>query len=240
MIIYPATDIKDGKVVRLTQGDYNQVQVFSDEPYKVAKEFEEKGATWLHIVDLDGAKDGTLLNFEAIKKIVENTSLKIEVGGGIRNEERIKKYLEIGISKVILGTAAVNDFSFLEKMAKKYKEKIILGVDAKNGFVAVDGWTNTTTIDSYEFCIKAKEAGVQNIIYTDISKDGKMEGTNMPVYKKLSGINGVNIVASGGVKGMNEIVELKQMGVSGIIIGKAIYLGAIELEEAIKEAGNDN
>ncbi len=237
MDIFPAIDIKDGKVVRLTQGDYDKVDIYNTSPCEVAKEFEAKGAKFLHVVDLDGAKDGTLANFEKISEIVKGTNLFIEVGGGIRDEERIKKYLEVGVKRVILGTIAIKNPEFFKEMVEKYKEAIVLGVDAKDGMVAIDGWLTKTTEDSFEFCKKAKEIGVSTIIYTDIATDGAMNGTNLKAFEKLREIKDLNIVASGGICSLDEIKILNDMGIDGAIIGKAIYEGVLTLEEVVREVG---
>ncbi|MBK5254153.1 MAG: 1-(5-phosphoribosyl)-5-[(5-phosphoribosylamino)methylideneamino]imidazole-4-carboxamide isomerase [Peptostreptococcaceae bacterium] len=236
MKIFPAIDLKDGKVVRLTQGDYNKVDVFGLNPLEIALKFQNQGAKYLHVVDLDGAKDGELSNYSSVKEIVENTNLFIEVGGGIRNIDRIEKYLSLGVDRVILGTAAVRNFNFLEKAVENYGDKIALGVDAKDGYVAVEGWLEKTEIEGIEFCKRAKDIGLKTVIYTDIATDGAMKGTNLDVFSELTTITGLDIVASGGVSSIDEIGKLKELGVSGVIIGKAIYLGAIDLGEAIKEA----
>ncbi|HKK96022.1 MAG TPA: 1-(5-phosphoribosyl)-5-[(5-phosphoribosylamino)methylideneamino]imidazole-4-carboxamide isomerase [Anaerovoracaceae bacterium] len=236
MKIFPAIDIINKKAVRLTQGDYEKMTVFNDNPVEVAKKFEEKGAKYLHIVDLDGAKNGTLDNFNVVKEIVDETNLFVEIGGGIRDLDRIDKYIELGVDRVILGTAAVNDYEFLKTAVKEYGEKIALGIDAKDGFVAVEGWKKKTDIDSFDFCIKARDIGVKNIIYTDIAKDGAMQGTNIDAFKRLMKIEGLNIIASGGVSSYEDIKKLRELKLDGAIIGKAIYLGAIELKEVV----NDN
>jgi len=237
MKIFPAIDIKDGKAVRLFQGDYNKVTVYGDDPTAVAKKFKEDGAGYLHIVDLDGAKDGSLANFELVKKISGSTGMFIQVGGGIRNEERINRYLETGVSRVILGTIAAENFEFTCEMVKKYGGKIAVGVDVKDEFVAVSGWTELTKINGPEFCVRLAAAGVETVIYTDISKDGALVGTNIPAYKKLSEIPGLNIIASGGVSFENEIEELRSFGIYGAILGKALYSGKLDLKRAIKLGG---
>lgn len=237
MKIFPAIDLKDSQVVRLTQGDYNQVDTYGKTPVGAATEFAKDGAKYLHVVDLDGAKDGELSNFDTVRDIVNATGMFVEIGGGIRTEERIKKYLDMGVGRVILGTAAVKNFAFLTEMVKKYGEKIAVGVDANKGKVATDGWLETTEVDSIEFCKKVCEIGVKNVIYTDIAKDGAMAGTNLEVYKKLTEIKGLNITASGGVSSMEEIKILSEMGTHSAIVGKAIYMGALDLKEVIAVAG---
>ena len=191
MKIFPAIDLRDGKAVRLYQGDYDQMTVYSDSPVEVAKSFKAKGADCLHLVDLDGAKDGRLVNFDTIKEIVEEVDMYVEVGGGIRDEERIRQYLELGVGRVILGTIAVKDPEFLEAMVTKYGERIAVGVDARDGYVAVNGWKEITDRESFEFCRYLRDIGVKTVIYTDISRDGGLEGTNMEAYRKLQNIEGL-------------------------------------------------
>lgn len=237
MKIIPAIDIKDGSVVRLTQGDFARVVTYDCRPEDAATIFRENGAKWLHIVDLDGAKDGKLGNYETIKRIVTECKMSVEVGGGIRDEERILKYLDIGVDRVILGTAALNDFDFLCRMTEKYANKIMVGVDAKAGRVAVNGWEKISDTNSFEFCDKLKNAGVSTVIYTDISKDGTLNGTNIAAYKRLSAIENMNIVASGGISSYDEIEQLKTMGLFGAILGKGLYSGKLKLKNAIDIAG---
>lgn len=236
MKIFPAIDIIGGSVVRLTQGDYGKVEKYSITPLQAAEEFHATGAQYLHIVDLDGAKDGALSNFDSISEVVKATEMFVEVGGGIRDESRIESYLSVGVGRVILGTAAINNFPFLEEMVKKYGEKIAVGIDAKNGFVAVDGWTTVTKTNSISFCEKVRDIGVKTVIYTDIEKDGAMCGTNLSVYKRLSQIKGLDIVASGGISSLDEIKALKEMGIDSAIVGKALYEGKLKLEDVLKTA----
>jgi phosphoribosylformimino-5-aminoimidazole carboxamide ribotide isomerase len=233
MKIFPAIDLRDGKAVRLFQGDYDQMTVYSDNPVDVARSFKEKGAEYLHLVDLDGAKDGKLVNFETIEKIVSEVDMFVEVGGGIRDEERIRQYLDLGVGRVILGTIAVENPEFLESMVAKYGNKIAVGVDAKDGYVAIKGWKEVTDKDSFQFCKYLRDIGVDTVIYTDISRDGGLGGTNMEVYEKLQEIEGLKIVASGGISSEEEIVKLGDL-VYGGILGKAIYSGVLDLERAIK------
>lgn len=235
MKIFPAIDLRDGKAVRLFQGDYDQMTVYSEDPAEVAASFKAKGADNLHLVDLDGAKDGKLVNFETIKKIVEKVDMFVEVGGGIRDEERIKQYLELGVGRVILGTIAVKNPEFLEEMVDKYGEKIAVGVDARDGYVAINGWKEITDKDSFEFCRYLRDIGVKTVIYTDISRDGGLGGTNIGIYEKLREIEGLDIVASGGISFEEEITNLKTK-VSAAILGKAIYSGVLDLEKAVKLA----
>ncbi|MCI5535319.1 MAG: 1-(5-phosphoribosyl)-5-[(5-phosphoribosylamino)methylideneamino]imidazole-4-carboxamide isomerase [Lentihominibacter sp.] len=235
MKIFPAIDLRNGKAVRLYQGDYDQMTVYSDSPVDVAKSFKAKGASCLHLVDLDGAKDGRLVNFETIKEIVEEVDMYVEVGGGIRDEERIKQYLELGVGRVILGTIAVKDPGFLEAMVTKYGEKIAVGVDARDGFVAINGWKEITDRESFEFCRYLRDIGVRSIIYTDISRDGGLEGTNMEAYRKLQEIEGLEVTASGGISFEEEITALRDVAAAAIL-GKAIYSGKLDLERAVKLA----
>ena len=235
MKIFPAIDLRNGKAVRLYQGDYDQMTVYSDSPVDVAKSFKAKGASCLHLVDLDGAKDGRLVNFETIQEIVEEVDMYVEVGGGIRDEERIKQYLELGVGRVILGTIAVKDPGFLEAMVTKYGEKIAVGVDARDGFVAINGWKEITDRESFEFCRYLRDIGVRSIIYTDISRDGGLEGTNMEAYRKLQEIEGLEVTASGGISFEEEITALRDVAAAAIL-GKAIYSGKLDLERAVKLA----
>ena len=232
MKIFPAIDLRGGKAVRLYQGDYDQMTVYDDDPVSVVRRFKEAGASHLHVVDLDGAKDGKPVNFSTIKAIVEEGDLFVEVGGGIRDEERIVQYLELGVGRVILGTAAVTDFPFLCRMVKSYGSRIAVGVDARDGMVAVNGWKEVTSMESYAFCEKLRDAGVDCVIYTDISRDGGLSGTNMEAYRRLSRISGLKIVASGGISFLSELEQLKSM-VDAAILGKAIYTGKLDLKQAI-------
>ena len=236
MELFPAIDIRGAKVVRLTKGDYDVMKVYRDNPTEVAEEFLKAGANNLHVVDLDGARDGSLANFESIKALASTKGLFIEVGGGIRNMERIEGYLNLGVGRVILGTAAVKNYPFVEQAVKEFGDAIAVGVDAKEGMVAVSGWEEVTTTDSFEFCKRLRDTGVKTVIYTDISKDGAMSGTNLEVYKKLSEIKGLDIVASGGITFESEIETLRNMGTYGAILGKALYEGKLDLSRAIKIA----
>lgn len=236
MIIFPAIDIIGGKAVRLFKGDYNKMTVYNDNPTVVAKEFEAKGATHIHLVDLEGAKNGDTPNINTVEDICKATNLFTEIGGGIRSMETVEKYLSAGINRIILGTAAVNDPEFLTKAVKTYGEKIAVGVDIKDGFVAVKGWTEKSEYTSMEFCKKMQDIGVKTIICTDISKDGAMNGTNRELYKSMSQKLSVNLVASGGVSSLDDVKALAEMGLYGAIIGKAYYTGAIDLKTAIEVA----
>ena len=234
MELLPAIDLRDGKVVRLFQGDYDQMTVYGDDPAAQAKAFAAAGARNLHVVDLDGAKDGTTANFETIQNIVRATGLSVEVGGGIRTEERIQRYLDLGVDRCILGTIAVKDFDFTAKMAQKYGTRIAVGVAARDGFVAINGWKELSQEKGVDFCRRLRDAGVQTVIYTDISRDGAERGTNLELYQELSAIEGLNIIASGGISFESELLELERMGVWGAILGKALYTGKLDLARAVQ------
>jgi len=236
MKIFPAIDLYDGKAVRLFKGDYSRMTVYSENPIEIARDFEQKGAEYIHLVDLEGAKDGTTPNIEIVKQIANETSLFTEIGGGIRSMETVKKYLDSGVDRVILGTAAVNDPEFLEQAVKTYGEKIAVGVDVKDGFVAIKGWVEKSQYTCFEFCEKMQNVGVKTIICTDISKDGAMQGTNRALYKELSEKMGIDITASGGVSDIEDIKALRSLDLYGAIIGKAYYIGAIDLKEALEVA----
>ena len=235
MKIFPAIDLRDGKAVRLFQGDYDQMTVYSENPVDIAGSFKAKGADNLHLVDLDGAKDGKLVNFDTIKAIVEEVDMFVEVGGGIRDEERIKQYLDLGVGRVILGTIAIKDPDFLKEMVGKYGERIAVGVDARDGYVAINGWKEITDTESFEFCEYLRDIGVKTVIYTDISRDGGLQGTNMEAYRKLQQIEGLDVVASGGISFEEEITALKDVAAAAIL-GKALYSGILDLERALELA----
>ncbi len=236
MLIFPAIDLYQGKAVRLYQGDYAQMTVYSDAPWEIAKEFSRAGADCLHLVDLEGAKSGSTPNLDTVKRILSAARLFTEVGGGIRNEETVKAYLDAGVDRVILGTAAVKDKDFLCRMVERYGERIAVGVDIKDGLVAIHGWTETSGVDAFAFCAELERIGVKTLICTDISKDGAMKGTNRALYRELSSRFSVQIVASGGVSSLEDVSALAQMDLYGAIIGKAYYTGAIALADAIKVA----
>lgn len=234
MIIFPAIDISGGKVVRLYKGDYDKMTVYEGSPVEIAKSYEAVGATHLHVVDLDGAKSGFTDNYSSIEKIAKETNLFIEVGGGIRDEERIQRYASVGVNRTILGTVAVKNPSFVKEMADKYGDLISVGIDVKNGYAAVSGWTEVSNVSGYEYCENLLSMNVGTVIYTDISKDGTESGTNLEAYKKLSKIKGLNIVASGGITYYNELEELSKLGIYGAILGKALYSGALDLKKALE------
>lgn len=234
MLIYPAIDLRYGKAVRLYKGDYDQMTVYSDSPSDTAKSFFAKGARCLHVVDLDGAKDGNAANYAVIKDILSAVpDMFVEVGGGIRDEERIKRYLDIGVKRVILGSAAVENPVFTEKMCAGYGKAIAVGVDASDGMVAIHGWKDVTGESSLEFCGRMAEIGVDTVIYTDISKDGTLSGTNLEIYRKLSELD-INIIASGGITFEREITTLADIGIYGAILGKALYAGKLDLTKCIE------
>lgn len=236
MKIFPAIDLYDGKAVRLFKGDYNQMTVYSENPIEIARDFEKKGAEYIHLVDLEGAKDGTTPNIAIVKQIANETSLFTEIGGGIRSMETVEKYLENGVDRVILGTAAVENEEFLKEAVNKYGERIAVGVDIKDGFVAIKGWLEKSEYNCFDFCKKMQEIGVKTLICTDISKDGAMQGTNRELYKELSEKFSIDITASGGVSSIDDIKALRKLNLYGAIIGKAYYIGAIDLKEALEAA----
>ena len=236
MYIYPAIDLYGGKAVRLFKGDYDQMTVYSDDPVGVATDFASAGASHIHLVDLEGARIGRPANLDTIRAIVETTGLFAEVGGGIRDMETVDSYLGIGVSRVILGTAAVKDPDFLKAALQKYGERIAVGVDLKDGFVAIKGWTETSNLKAEEFFEKMQNLGVKTIICTDISRDGAMKGTNRELYRTLSEKFDINLIASGGVSSMEDVTALAGMKLHGAIIGKAYYIGAIDLKQAVEAA----
>ena len=236
MIIVPAIDLYDGKAVRLYKGDYAQMTVYSEHPIEVARAFEAAGATHIHMVDLEGARDGTTPNLSIVSDVARNTSLFVEIGGGIRDMATVKAYLDVGVSRVILGTAAVNNEAFLREAVKTYGERIAVGADVKDGYIAIKGWLEQSAVTLEEFLRRMESIGVKTVICTDISKDGAMRGTNLSLYKQLSEAFGLDIVASGGVSSLEDVEALTRMGLYGAIIGKAYYTGAIDLRKAIEVA----
>lgn len=236
MLIFPAIDLYEKKAVRLFKGDYSQMTVYSENPIEVAKGFKEAGAEYIHMVDLEGAKEGTTPNFDIVRSVALQSGLKVEIGGGIRNEETVKKYIDAGVMRVILGTAALNDRAFLESVCKKYGDKIAVGADLKDGQVAVKGWLETSNVSGMDFLEEMESLGVKTVICTDISRDGAMRGTNRELYKTLSEKFSMDIVASGGVSSIDDVEALSQMNIYGAIVGKAIYTGDINLKEAIEVA----
>ncbi len=236
MNIFPAIDLFGGKAVRLFKGDYNQMTVYNENPLAVAKDFVSCGARFMHLVDLEGAKSGQTPNLETIKNIVNSTDAFVEVGGGIRSMDVIKRYVDAGVQRVILGTSAVKDPDFLQNAVNEFSDKIAVGVDLKGGFVAIKGWTETSDLEGLTFCKNLQEIGVKTVICTDISKDGAMQGANHALYKELKKNLKLNIIASGGVSSIEDVIKLKEADIYGAIIGKAYYTGAIDLRTAIKVA----
>ena len=235
MKLYPAIDLRGGQVVRLTQGDYDRMTVYGADPCAQARAFLSAGAKYLHVVDLDGAKDGTLSNYDTIAALAEQGGLFIEVGGGIRTEERIEKYLSLGVGRCILGSVAVTDFDFTARMLQKYGEKIAVGVDAKDGHVAIHGWKEVSAEKGVDFCKRLADAGCRAIIYTDIACDGAMQGTNLTLYRQLqTEVPGVEFTASGGIASEAELLELEQMGLAAAILGKSLYTGALDLKRCVE------
>ena len=237
MQIFPAIDLRGGQVVRLYQGDYDRETVYAADPCAVARSFLAAGARYLHVVDLDGARDGMLANFETIAAIVKQGGLYIEVGGGIRTEDRIRRYLDLGVGRCILGTIAVKDFDFTARMAQTYGDRIAVGVDARDGYVAVSGWKELSAERGVDFCRRLRDAGVKTVIYTDISRDGAEAGTNLDLYQQLAEIQGLDITASGGVSSIEELKELQRIGTRAAILGKALYTGRLDLKTVIAEVG---
>lgn len=236
MLIYPAIDLYEGEAVRLYKGDYAQKTVYSKEPVNVSLDFKKQGATHIHLVDLEGAKTGKTPNFDTVCSIKKTSGLFCEIGGGIRSMDVIEKYLSGGLDRVILGTAAVTSEGFVETAVKEYGEKIAVGIDIKDGFVAIKGWTQNSGIDAFEFCENMQNIGVKTLICTDISKDGAMVGTNRELYSTLSSRFSMDIIASGGVSNIEDVKALRKLDLYGAIIGKAYYTNAISLNEAIEVA----
>ena len=236
MLIYPAIDLYQGKAVRLYKGDYAQMTVYSENPPEIAMDFTSSGASHIHLVDLEGAKSGETPNFDTILAIKAATNAFCEIGGGIRNMDVIDRYLSAGLDRVILGTAAVTEPGFVEEAVKKYGDKIAVGIDIKDGFVAIKGWTEKSALNAMDFAGRMEALGVKTLICTDISKDGAMEGANHNLYQVLSEQFSMNIIASGGVSSVEDVKRLSAMGIHGAIIGKAYYTGAIDLAEAIEVA----
>lgn len=236
MILFPAIDLYEGNAVRLLRGNYARMTVYSEHPEEIARDFERQGATHAHLVDLEGARDGTTPNLEKAVRIRESSGLFCEIGGGIRNMETVKTYLTAGMDRVILGTAAAEDRRFLREAVDQYGEKIAVGVDVRDGYVALKGWTVQSSLAFMDFCREMEAYGVRTLICTDISRDGAMKGTNREMYRELSETLGLQITASGGVSTLEDVRSLREMGLYGAIIGKAYYTGDIRLKEAIEVA----
>ncbi|RIU88553.1 1-(5-phosphoribosyl)-5-[(5-phosphoribosylamino)methylideneamino]imidazole-4-carboxamide isomerase [Oceanobacillus picturae] len=238
MILFPAIDIKDGKCVRLTQGDYNQQKIYSDSPLNVARQWEKQGADFIHIVDLDGAKSGISANQSLIEEIASISPIPVQVGGGIRSLETIKRYVEAGVERVIIGTAAISDRPFLQKAVELYKGRIAVSLDARNGFVATNGWTETSTIRAIDLVKELEEIGVETIVYTDILKDGMLQGPNLEELEAMNQATNLNVIASGGVTTKEDIQQLINLQLYGAIIGKALYDGTLSFEDIVKDESN--
>lgn len=236
MIIFPAIDLYGGKAVRLFKGDYNRMTVYDENPVRVAEAFKTCGAGYVHIVDLEGARSGLTPNFETIRKITSSTNLFVETGGGIRSMDTIDRYMAIGVGRVILGTAAIQDEALLERALAKYGDKIAAGADLKDGFVAISGWTKKSVMTGDDFFKRMQSLGVRTVICTDVSKDGAMRGTNRALYRELGAKYSVDIIASGGISSLDDVRALRSMELHGAIIGTAYYTGAIDLKTAIEVA----
>ena len=239
MRIYPAIDIKEGQCVRLLQGDFNKETVYSINPLEVASKWERLNAEFIHVVDLDGAKTGASKNLTLIIEMAAMLNTPIQVGGGIRNMEMVDKLISNGIQRVILGTSAVKNPEFLKQAVDNYKEKIVVGIDAKDGKAAVDGWLTTSEFEAVDFAKRIEQLGVKTIIYTDISKDGMLLGPNLDAMTEMASETKMDVICSGGIGCLNDIISLKNTGVSGVIIGKALYTGNVDLQEAIRAAKSD-
>ncbi len=234
MVILPAIDIKDGNCVRLLKGDFNTVHKVAEDPVKTALGFQKSGASYIHMVDLDGAKDATPKNADIFIEVAKKTSLKVEVGGGIRNLDTVEYYLKNGIDRVILGSVAVKNPTLVKDAIKEYKDKIVVGIDAMNEYVSVEGWLDSSNVHYISLAKEMEKYGVKNIIFTDISKDGTLEGPNLNQLSKINEAVSCNIIASGGIKDINDIYALKKLSIYGAICGKSLYQGTLDLKEAIK------
>lgn len=237
-IIYPAIDIRDGKCVRLVQGDYNQETIYNDQPTEAAKDWEAQGAEWIHLVDLDGAKAGQPVNADLIGRIARSVKVPAQIGGGIRTESDIDRLLSLGVSRVILGTAAIEDRKFVHEALRKHGERIAIGIDARNGLVATRGWLETSEVKAVDLAVQLAEYGARTFIFTDISRDGMMGGPNVEAIVELAQASGQTVIASGGVSELSDLSKLAEYsgsGVGGAIVGKALYTGAIQLSEALQQ-----
>ncbi|MDO8462419.1 MAG: 1-(5-phosphoribosyl)-5-[(5-phosphoribosylamino)methylideneamino]imidazole-4-carboxamide isomerase [Deltaproteobacteria bacterium] len=234
MILYPAIDIKDGKAVRLTQGEFNQMKVYFDDPVEAAKKWIAAGAQWLHVVDLDGALTGEPKNTGVIESILQSVEVPVQIGGGIRNEEIAEIYLTLGAGRIVIGTAAIEDPDLIQILCEGYPERVAIGIDAKDGKVAVKGWKETTDQTAMALAQQCEEMGANTIIYTDIKRDGMMNGPNFEALEKLCESVGIPIIASGGISSLEDLKKLKEAGIEGAILGKALYEGKLDLKEALK------
>ncbi len=234
MILLPAIDLYEKKAVRLLRGDYANMTVYSDDPAAVAASFYEAGAEYVHLVDLEGARTGKTPNFSIVERIAKNSGLQVEIGGGVRSADTVKKYIDAGVSRVILGTAAAENLAFVSQMVEYYGPAVAVGVDLKDGFVAVRGWTQTSKMRGEAFCGELEKIGVQTVICTDISRDGAMQGTNRALYRTLGETFSMDFIASGGVSSLEDVRALNELGLYGAIVGKALYTGAVDLKEALE------
>ena len=234
MIIFPAIDIKDNKCVRLIQGDFNKVSIYGDEPDKIAKKWEESGSKFIHIVSLNGARGEGNINDNSIKRILDTVNVPIQVGGGIRDEERAKILFDLGVNRIILGSIAVKNRQLLKNLLNKYKDKIVVSIDARDNLVALEGWEEISKVNSIEFCKELEKMGVRTIVYTDISKDGMLDGPNFDIYKILRKETNLDIIASGGITTIDDVKKLIEMNIYGAIIGKSLYENKIDLKEALE------
>ncbi|MDP0505916.1 MAG: 1-(5-phosphoribosyl)-5-[(5-phosphoribosylamino)methylideneamino]imidazole-4-carboxamide isomerase [Fusobacterium sp. JB019] len=234
MIIFPAIDIKNNKSVRLSQGDFNKINVYSNDPFNMAVKWKNQGGKFLHLVDLDGARNEEIINRESIEKIAKNIDLPIQVGGGIRSEKRVEELLKIGVQRVIVGTIAIENKELLKRLVSKYQDKIIVSIDAKDGKVALRGWEVISEVNSLDLCKELEIIGVKTIVYTDISKDGMLQGPNFEIYEELSKKTSLNIIASGGITSIDDIKKLNEMDLYGAIIGKALYNENLKLKDVIE------
>lgn len=236
MILLPAIDLYEGKAVRLYQGDYRQMTVYGEDAAAFAAAFAAAGAQWVHMVDLEGARDGTTPNFQTVARVARAGALRVEIGGGIRTDDAVSRYLDAGVARVILGTAALRDRAFLERMLAAHGARVAVGVDCRDGLVATHGWTETSAVPCEAFCAELERLGVQTIIVTDISRDGAMRGANRAMYENLNARFSMNLIASGGVSSIEDIRSLRDAGIYGAILGKAYYTGAVDLREALRAA----
>lgn len=240
MIIFPAIDVLDGKCVRLIQGDYNQEVIYSDSPIEMAKEWEAKGADFIHIVDLNGAKSGESVNKTVIEQMAKAVNIPVQVGGGIRSIETIDSYIKQGVDRVIIGTAAINDKSFLKEAVTKFADHLVVSVDARNGYVATEGWTDTSDVKAIDLVVELEMLGVKTIVYTDIAKDGMLQGPNLEEQAAINHATSINVIASGGVTTLEDINNLDELNMYGAIIGKALYDGKLDFKALMDERNGSN
>jgi phosphoribosylformimino-5-aminoimidazole carboxamide ribotide isomerase len=233
LILFPAIDIRRGRCVRLAQGNFERETVFSENPAQQALEWEKAGSSFIHVVDLDAARTGTAQNKAAVKDILSAVSIPVQLGGGIRGMKDIEERLGIGVARVVLGTAALKDPDLVQTAVRAYGESIVVGVDSKDGYVALEGWGKISSVESMEFCAAMKEAGVRTIVYTDIAKDGMMAGPNLSAAEKIVALGGIDVIASGGVASLSDLYALEKIGVRGVVVGRALYDGTIDLQQAV-------